>query len=146
MFQQVIVIGNVGKDPEFRYTPQGIAVADFSVAVSKKTGKGEDRKEKTTWFKVTVWRERAETVSQYVKKGMKIMVIGEVEARAYIDKNNQPQATLELTANDFKFLDSKRDDDQGGEASGQRQRGPVDAVGGGRQQRESDEETGDIPF
>lgn len=143
MYQQVIIVGNVGKDPEFRYTPQGVAVADFTVAVNKRTGKGEDRKDKTTWFRVTVWRERAETVSQYVKKGMKIMVIGEVEARAYIDKNNQPQATLELTANDFKFLDSKGDN-QGGESSGQR-RGPAPS-GGGHQQGDSDEEPADIPF
>src|SRR5436853_4787013 len=106
-FQQVMIIGNVGRDPEFRYTPQGVAVADFSVAVSKVTGKGEARKEKTTWFKVTVWRERAETVSQYVKKGMKIMVIGEVEAHAYLDKSGQPQASLDLTASDFQFLDSR---------------------------------------
>src|SRR5207302_9388678 len=114
------LVGNVGKDPEFRYTPQGVAVADFTVAVNKRTGKGEDRKDKTTWFRVTVWRERAETVSQYVKKGMKIMVIGEVEARAYTDKNGQPQASLELTASNFQFLDSKGDREGGGDYQGAR--------------------------
>src|SRR5258707_4828585 len=112
-FQQVTIVGNVGRDAEMRYTPQGVAVGDFSVEVNKVTGKGENRKEKTTWFKVTVWRERAEPASQYIKKGMKIMVVGEVEARAYTDKNGQAVASLDLTANDFKFLDS-RGDSQGG--------------------------------
>src|SRR3712207_6774592 len=107
-FSQTIIIGNVGRDPEFKYTPQGIAVCDFSVAVNRVSGKGDNRKEETTWFKVTVWRERAETASQYIKKGMKLMVIGEVRATAYLDKKtNQPTASLELTANDFKFLDSR---------------------------------------
>ena len=134
-FQQVIIVGNVGRDAELKYTPQGVAVCDFSVAVNKVTGKGENRKEKTTWFKVTVWRERAETASQYIKKGMKIMVIGEVDARAYTDKNGQAVASLDLTANDFKFLDS-RGDSQGGGFQGA-------AANGGT---EFAEEPGDIPF
>src|SRR5260221_4468265 len=112
-FQQVIIIGNVGRDAELSYTPTGIAVAKFTVAVNKVTGKGENRKEKTTWFRVTIWRERAETASNYIKKGMKIMVIGEVDSSAYTHKQGQAIATLELTANDFKFLDSRG----GGEGS-----------------------------
>lgn len=107
-FQQVIIIGNVGGDPKFQYTQQGVAICHFNVAVNKVSGKGDQRKEKTTWFKVTVWRERAETASQYIKKGMKIMVIGEIDASAYINKQtNQPMASLELTASNFQFLDSK---------------------------------------
>jgi len=116
-FSQTIIIGNVGRDPEMRYTPQGVAVCDFSVAVNKVTGKGESRKEETTWFKVTVWRERAETASQYIKKGMKIMVVGEVKASAYTNKQGQPVASLELTANNFQFLDS-RSDGQGARTNG----------------------------
>ena len=133
-FQQVIIVGNVGRDAELKYTPQGVAVCDFSVAVNKVTGKGENRKEKTTWFKVTVWRERAETASQYIKKGMKIMVIGEVDARAYTDKAGQPVASLDLTANDFKFLDSR------GDSQGAYQAGPANGS------TEYAEEPGDIPF
>jgi len=60
-WQQTIIIGNVGRVSELKYTQQGVAVFDFSVAVNKVTGRGDDRKEKTVWFKVTVWRERAET-------------------------------------------------------------------------------------
>jgi single-strand DNA-binding protein len=128
-----------------RYTPQGIAVCSFTVAVNKRTGKGDQRKDDTTWFKVTVWRERAETASQYIKKGMKILVVGEVKATAYLDKGGQPQATLELTANDFKFLDSK------GEGSGGDYESAGARSGGGRQGGSSSgggeyEDANDIPF
>src|SRR5258708_18890950 len=109
-YQQVTIVGNVGRDAEMRYTPQGVAVCDFSVAVNKVTGKGENRKEKTTWFKVTVWRERAETASQYIKKGMKILVVGEIDASPYTNKQSQPPASLELPASDFKFLDNRGGD------------------------------------
>jgi single-strand DNA-binding protein len=104
MYQQITIVGNVGRDAEMRYTPQGIAVCDFSVATNRTTGKGEARKQTTTWFKVTVWRERAEVAGQWIKKGMKIMVIGEIKASAYMAKDGTPQAVLELTAHDFKFL------------------------------------------
>jgi single-strand DNA-binding protein len=133
-FQQLIIIGNVGREPEFKYTPQGIAVCDFSVAVNKRTGKGEDRKEKTTWFRVTAWRERAEFASQYVKKGGRLMVVGEVEAHAYTDKDGQPQATLELTAWNIQLLDKKASGD--GDV-------PGDGAAGGS---DSAQDTSDIPF
>ncbi len=137
MFQQTIIVGNVGRDPEMNYTPQGIAVCKFSVAVNKVTGKGENRKEKTIWFRVTVWRERAETASQYIKKGMRVMVIGEVDVSAYTDKNGQPAASLELTAHDFKFLD-RRGEGEGGDFQPARSSGNASG--------EYAEDVSDIPF
>lgn len=113
-FQQVILVGNVGRDAELKYTPQGIAVADFSIAVSKRTGKGEQRQEETTWFKVTLWRERAENLSQYIKKGKRVMVVGEVKARAYTNNQGQAAASLEVTANEVRLLDSRSDEEGGG--------------------------------
>lgn len=130
-YQQVIIVGNVGRDAEIKYTPQGVAVCDFSVAVNKVTGKGESRKEKTTWFKVTVWRERAEVAGQYVRKGMKIMCIGEIDVHAYVDKSGDPRGSLDLTANDFKFLDA-------GPGSG--------GTSGTEEPPEEDAGPGDIPF
>lgn len=106
-YQHIVIVGNVGNDPEVSYTPQGIAVCKFNVAVSKVTGKGDGRKERTVWFKCVCWRERAETASQFVTKGMKILVSGEVEVSAYTNKQGQPAASLDLTATDFQFLDSK---------------------------------------
>ena len=133
-WQQVIIIGNVGRDPEMRYTPQGVAVCDFSVAVTEVTGRGETRKEKTTWFKVTVWRERAETAAQYVKKGKQIMVVGTIDTSAYTNKQGEAKASLELTASNFQFLGSR--DDSDGAAAG---RGAANSGSGER-------ESTDIPF
>lgn len=140
MYQSITIIGNVGGDPVLSYTPQGVAVAKFTVAVSKKWGKGDQRQEKTTWFRVTVWRESAEVLVKYVRKGSKIMVVGEIAANAYTDRNGQLQASLELTANEFKFLDSRSDDDN---------RQPAPAAAGANGHRPLDpnaEEPDQVPF
>ncbi len=120
MYQQITIIGNVGRDPEMRYTQGGVAVCDFSVAVNKRyTTAGGDQRDETTWFRVTCWRQLAETMGKYLTKGKQVMVVGEVTASAYTDKAGQPAATLEITANTVKFL-------------GQRQEGGEnDAPGGG---------------
>lgn len=140
-YQQVIIVGNVGRDPEIKYLRDGTAVTDFSVAVSKVSGRGEQRKEKTTWFKVTVWRERAELAAQYVKKGNRIMVVGEIDASAFTDKKTgEARASLELTAFNLVFLNSK------GEAQPE---GGGSYNSGGQGQGSSDQSYGnadDIPF
>lgn len=120
MYQQVTIIGNVGRDPELRYLQNGVAVCDFSVAVNKRYTSGGEQRDETTWFRVTCWRQLAETVNQYLSKGRQVMVIGEVKATAYQDKGGQPAATLELTAQTVKFLGGRGDSDnnQDGGASG----------------------------
>jgi primosomal replication protein N len=77
MYHTLIIVGNVGKDPEMRYTPSGQAVTSFSVATNRQytTGNGEQVKE-TIWFRVTTWGKQAEVCNQYVKKGMKVLVEG----------------------------------------------------------------------
>jgi single-strand DNA-binding protein len=99
-YQHTFIIGNVGREPELRYTQSGVAVCDFSVAVSRKWDGGEE----TTWFRVSAWRGLAETVSQYVTKGMQVMVTGRVSASAYVGKDGEARASLELTAQDIQFL------------------------------------------
>ncbi len=109
MFQQLILVGHLGGDPEMRYTATGVPVTNFSLAVSKRrtTGEGETQ-EKTTWFRVNVWRRQAEIASQYLTKGAKVMVIGEIEqARPWTDRDGNLQASIEVTANQFRFLDSR---------------------------------------
>jgi single-strand DNA-binding protein len=113
-FQQVIIVGNLGRDPEMRYLQSGVAVCNFTVAVNQISGQGENRTEKTVWFRVAAWRELGERCSQYLAKGRQVMVIGTVDARAYTDNSGQPQATLELTARDVRFLGSREDGGQGG--------------------------------
>ncbi|MBI5928709.1 MAG: single-stranded DNA-binding protein [Chloroflexi bacterium] len=112
MYQQITIIGRVGRDPELRYTSNGTGVCSFSVAVSKKwtDRNSNEKKEKTTWYKVSAWRQLAETCSQFVHKGMLILIVAdEVEVRAYTGQDGNPQASLEITARDVKFLSSKGD-------------------------------------
>lgn len=110
-WSQTIIIGNVGRDPRFNYTPNGVAVCDFSVAVTRRIGRRDDpnRTEKTTWFRVTCWRQLAEIAKDYVRKGTQIMVVGTIDASAYTDRSGQPVASLELTADTFQLLGSRAD-------------------------------------
>ena len=115
MFQQCIIIGNLGRDPEMRYTPGGQAVTDFSVAVNRKWTTQEGTPgEETTWFKVSCWGRLAETTNQYLSKGRLVMVRGRVKASAWTTQEGETRATLELTARDVKFLGGRGD--QAGES------------------------------
>jgi len=106
MYQNTIVIGHLGRDPEMRYTPSGVPVCSFSVATTRKwTDAAGAAQEKTTWFRVSAWRKLAETCSQYLHKGQLVMVEGEIDASAYTPKDGgEPRASLELTARTVKFL------------------------------------------
>ncbi len=105
MFQQCIIVGNLGRDPEMRFTADGTPVTSFSVAVNRRwTSADGSQGEKTWWFRVTCWRRLAETTNQYLRKGSPVMVIGEVEASAYTGQDGEARATLELTAREVKFL------------------------------------------
>jgi len=106
VFQQCIIIGNLGRDPEMRFLGDGTPVTSFSVAVNRKwTGRDGNPGEKTWWFRVTCWGRLAETTNQYLRKGSPVMVIGEVDASAYIPREGgEPRASLELTARDVRFL------------------------------------------
>lgn len=105
-YQYTIIVGNVGRDPELRYTQGGTAVCDFSVAVSRRwtDRQSGQQREKTTWFRVSAWRGLAETASQYVHKGMQIMVAGEVDVSAFVGQDGEARGSLELTARDIQFL------------------------------------------
>lgn len=105
MYQYTVIVGNVGRDPEMRYTQSGSAVCDFSVAVNRRwNNKDGEPQEKTTWFRVSAWNKLAETCNQFVVKGMRILVAGEVDASAWIGQDGDARATLELNARDVKFL------------------------------------------
>jgi single-strand DNA-binding protein len=108
MYQKTIIIGNVGRDPETRDV-NGKTVCNFSVAVTERW-KDRDRiqHEKTTWFRVAAWRKLGEICSQYVHTGMRVMVEGNIEAQAYTNSNGDAAASLELTAREVKFLNSKQ--------------------------------------
>jgi single-strand DNA-binding protein len=110
MYQKIVLVGNLGADPEMRYTPAGLAYARFPVAVNRKWHDAEGQlQEETTWYRVVVWGRQAETCHQYLAKGRKVLVEGErLQATAYLGRDKQPAASLELTARSVHFLDSAR--------------------------------------
>lgn len=114
MYQKIIIIGRLGKDPEMRYTQNGDPVTTFSVATDRrwKDANGQAMA-KTTWFRVTAWRKMAELVNQYCKKGDLVIAVGELtEPKPYQANDGSWRASLDLTASAVKFLNSKREDDE----------------------------------
>ncbi len=111
MYQKIIIIGRLGKDPEMRYTQGGDPVTTLSVATDRrwKDANGQAMA-KTTWFRVTTWRNLAEVVNQYTRKGDLVMCEGELtEPKPYQASDGTWKASLDLTASAVKFLNSKRD-------------------------------------
>ncbi len=109
MYQSITLVGNLGGEVEMKYTPSGAPVANFNLAVNKSwTDAQGEKKEKTSWFRITVWRAQAEICANYIHKGSKVLVIGEVEeARPWTDKDGNNRATIEVTAQTVKFLDGR---------------------------------------
>ena len=105
MYQRTVIVGRLGNDPEMRYTPSGVPVTSFNVAVNRRwTDQNGDLQERTTWFRVTAWRKLAETCAQYLGKGRMVLVEGEIDASAWTGQDGQPRASLELTARTVRFL------------------------------------------
>ena len=106
-FNKVIVVGNLGRDPEMRYTPQGTPVATFSIASNeRRKDRAGEQQDVTTWFRVTVWGKQAETVSKYLSKGRSAYVEGRLHVEEWTDKEGKQRYTLEVNASDVQFLDS----------------------------------------
>jgi len=109
MYQNTIVVGHLGRDPEMRYTPDGTPVTSFNIATTRKWTNAEgQQQEKTTWFRVTTWRKLAETCNQYLSKGRLVLVTGDIDVSAWNDKTSgEARATLELQARTVRFLSPK---------------------------------------
>ena len=106
---KIMLIGNVGREPEMTYTPSGSPVTKFSLATNRRwkdktTG---EMKEETTWFNIVAWERLAETCSNYVHKGSKIFVEGRLVIREYTDKDNVQRRAVDVVITDMELLDSK---------------------------------------
>jgi len=112
MYQKVIIVGNLGRDPELRYTPQGTPVTNFPVATNERwTDQEGQQQERTAWFRVTAWRRLAETCAQYLTKGRQVLVEGRLNPdpqtggpRVWTGNDGVPRASYEVTALTVKFL------------------------------------------
>jgi single-strand DNA-binding protein len=130
---KVMIIGNVGTDPEMRFTPNGSPVTSFRIATNRSytTPEGE-RKEETEWFDVVTWNRLAENCNQFLTKGQRAYVEGRLRTRSWEGQDGQKHSRIEITANSVLFLDRR----------------PVGTLpeGGVETVAEDDIEAGDIPF
>ncbi|MDM7482772.1 MAG: single-stranded DNA-binding protein [Halomonas sp.] len=115
---KVILIGNLGQDPEVRFTPSGTAVANLNLATSdtwmdRQSGQ---RQERTEWHRVVLFNKTAEIAQQYLKKGSKVYIEGRLQTRKWQDQNGQERYSTEIVANDMQMLDGRSGDYQGGGA------------------------------
>lgn len=105
-FNKITIVGNLGRDPELRYTPQGTPVCSFSLATNERrkdraTGENNDI---TTWFKVTLWGRQAETASQYLEKGRAVYIEGRLRVEEWTDRDGKLRHGLEVNATDMQFI------------------------------------------
>jgi single-strand DNA-binding protein len=106
-WEQTVIVGNVGREPETKSLPSGTTLCSFSVAVTTRWNDRQsgERREKTNWYSVSCFGKLGEIAQQYVKKGTQIMVVGTVSARGYIgQQDNEPRASLDLRADTFQLL------------------------------------------
>lgn len=123
MYQKIIVVGNIGGDPEMRYMADGTAVTNFSIAYNRRrndrqTGQMVDE---TTWFRVSIWGKRAEVANQYLTKGRQVLVEGQLRVdpntgspRIFTRQDGTVGASLEITASNFSFVGTREDAAGGG--------------------------------
>lgn len=119
-FNKIILVGNLGKDPELRYTPQGDAVCSFTMATNeRKKDKSGEMQNIATWFRVTLWRNQAENAAKYLAKGRQVYIEGRLRIEEWTDRENTTRQSLEVTATEMQFLGGgDRGEGGGGEYSG----------------------------
>ncbi len=118
MYQKIVIVGNLGRDPEMRYTPSGQAVTNFNVATNRQyTGSDGQRIKETTWFRVSAWGRQAETCNQYLRQGSKVLIEGRLTAdpatggpRVWTRQDGSAGASFEITAQSVQFLSTRQED------------------------------------
>ena len=133
MYHKIILVGNLGRDPDMKFLGSGTAVTNFSMATSEKwTGQDGQQQERTIWWRVAVWGKSAEACNQFLKKGSKVLVEGRMNAtpegnpRMWKDNSGNDRASFEVTAVAVKFLSSRGEGGGGGMGSGMMENEPQD--------------------
>jgi len=121
MFHTIIIVGNLGKDPEMRYTPSGQAVTSFSLATNRSyTGSNGQQVKETIWFRINAWGKLAETCNNYLHKGSKVLIEGRLQAdattggpRTFTRQDGTTSASFEVVASTIRFLSTRTGEDEG---------------------------------
>jgi single-strand DNA-binding protein len=137
---KAMIIGNLGRDPEMRYTPNGQAVTQFTVAVNRNY-KGQDGEwqEETEWFRIVVWGQQAERAAENLRKGNKVYIEGRLQTRQWEDQSGQKRYTTELVANQVTNLERRVREGDGGDP------GPVGPASRPVRPTKDGDEAGDKP-
>jgi single-strand DNA-binding protein len=116
---KAILIGNLGKDPELKYTPSGKAVASFSLATTERwTGQDGQKNEATTWHNIVAWGKQAEIMKEYLAKGKQVYIEGRIDNRSYEDKEGNKKYISEIVVTNFQFLGGRPSEDKGSSGGG----------------------------
>lgn len=111
-FNKIILVGNLGRDPELRYTAQGTPVCSFTMATNeRKKDKAGEFQDLTTWFRVSLWGRQAETASQYLTKGRPVYIEGRLRVEDWTDRDGRSRYTLEVHATDMQFIGGVKGED-----------------------------------
>lgn len=119
MINKAIIVGNLGQDPEVRYTQGGDAVATFSVATSERwKDKENNQQESTEWHRIVAWRKLGEICGEYLHKGSRVYVEGKIQTRKWQDNEGNDKYTTEIVAREMKMLDRRGESSGGGQSQG----------------------------
>src|SRR5437762_12713951 len=111
-FNKIILVGNLGRDPELRYTAQGTPVCSFSMATNeRRKERNGEMQDHTKWFRITLWNRLAETASQYLQNGKQVYIEGRLSVEDDIDRSDKPHHSHEGFATDMHCIGSSRSDD-----------------------------------
>jgi single-strand DNA-binding protein len=152
-FSKIMIIGNLGRDPEMRYTPNGKAVTQFSVAVShsRPDGQGGWIDDGTDWYRVSVFGDRADRAAEQLRKGNRVFVEGRFKSREFEGKDGEKRTSLDITADNVISLERRGREDDGGSFTGAPSGGapsggtPAGGPGGNRPPAD-DTDIDDLPF
>ncbi len=140
---KVMLIGNLGKDPELRYTTSGVAVATFTIATNESWKDQEGNlQERTEWHNIVAWRKLAEICGEWLKKGKKVYIEGRIQTRSYDDKSGVKKYVTEIVADDLIMLDGGG----GGRSSGQPANGGTDSAARPGADTAGVQKDDDLPF
>ena len=149
MVNKVILIGNVGADPDVRYLEGGTAVANLRLATTESyKNKNGERVDQTEWHNIVLWRGLAEIVEKYVHKGMRLYIEGRIRTRSWDDQNGAKRYTTEIWADNMQMLSFKQDNGDGGSAPSRGYNAPASAAGSPAPSAASNvpDESDDLPF
>lgn len=154
---KIIIVGNLGGDPEMRYTPQGNAVTNFSVAVNlpRRDSASNQMVDDTTWYRVSVWGRQAEVADQYLRRGMKVLVEGELHPRPFTGNDGQERMSMDINFARFQMLGTREENEALRSGQGIQEGGGGQSYGNQQQQSRrsndddyqfDDDDMDDVPF